>query len=69
MKEEVKQAVEAAISHPKTAVAITAFFTSHVWLEYGLPTIQGLTTILGLGVVITILIKNIIDIKNNSSKK
>ncbi len=62
MRDEVKQAAEMVISHPKTSIAITAFFTSHAWLDYGEPLIKGLTMIIGLGVVSTILIKNIIEI-------
>ena len=65
MKEEVKQIAEAVISHPKTSIAVTTLFTSHVWLDYGLPTLQGLTSIVGFAVVITILIKNSMDIYKN----
>ena len=65
MKEEVKQIAEAVISHPKTSIAVTTFFTSHVWLDYGLPTLQGLTTIVGFAVLVAVLIKHILDISKS----
>ncbi len=65
MAEEIKQAVEAVINHPKSSIAVTTFFTSHVWIDYGFPTLQALTSIVGFAVVVTIFIKNSMDIYKN----
>ena len=65
MKEEIKQVAEAMISHPKSAIAVTTFFTSHVWMNYGLPAFQGLTTIVGFAVLVAVLIKHILDISKS----
>lgn len=69
MKEEIKQTIEAVSSHPKTALVVTAFFTSNAWLDYGEPLIKGLTTIVGLGVLILLFVKHALDIKKELSKK
>ena len=74
MKEEIKQAVETIVNHPKSSVVITGLFTSNVWLDYGEPLIKGLTSIFGLGVIILLFIKHFLDIKasifpkNNETK-
>ena len=62
MKEEIKQTVEAIGSHPKTSVLLTAAFTSNAWLDYGLPIVQGLTSIVGLIVLILLAVKHATDI-------
>jgi len=69
MKEEIKQTVEAVASHPKATIAITAAFTSNVWLDYGEPIIKGLTSIVGLVVVTLLAIKHFIDLKKELTKK
>lgn len=63
MKEKITQAVEIIASHPKSTIALTGFFTSHVWLSYGEPIIKGVTSIVGLLVLIALLVKHILDIK------
>lgn len=62
MKEEIKHAAEAVGSHPKTATLLTAAFTSNVWLDYGLPIAQGLTTILGVIVMTLLALKHVTDL-------
>jgi ABC-type sulfate transport system permease subunit len=69
MKEEIKQAVEIVSTHPKTTVAITTFFTSHVWINYGEPMIKAATSVIGLCVLVALLIKHVLDIKNALSGK
>lgn len=66
MKEAIKETIEVITTHPKTSIAVTGFFTSHVWLDYGLPAVQGITTIVGMLVVIAILIKHCIDLYNKA---
>ena len=60
----MKQATETLANHPKVSLAVTAAFTSNVWLDYGLPIIQGVTTIAGMFVVVCLAIKHFIDLKN-----
>jgi len=69
MKDEAKQAIETIASHPKVSVGVTAMFTSNVWLDYGEPIIQGLTSFLGVAILIVILVKNILDIKKEHFTK
>lgn len=69
MKEEIKQVAEAVASHPKTTLAITAVFTSNVWVDYGEPIIKGLTSIIGLAVITMLAIKHFLDLKKELSKK
>lgn len=63
MTSEIKQAAETVATHPKVSLAVTAAFTSNVWLDYGQPIIQSLTSIVGLGVVTLIFIKHFVDVK------
>lgn len=63
MKEEIKHATEAVVSHPKASLVITAAFTSNAWLDYGEPIIKGLTSIVGLVVVTLLAIKHFLDLK------
>lgn len=70
MKEEIKQTAEAIASHPKTAVAVTGLANLNVWwLDYGEPLIKALTSIAGLIVVILLMIKHSLDLKDRISKK
>lgn len=69
MKEEIKQATEVVVGHPKASMVITAAFTSNVWLDYGQPIIQGLTSIVGLVVVTLLAIKHFLDLKKEWQKK
>ena len=62
MKEEAKQTVEAIASHPKAAIVLTAAFTSNAWLDYGLPIVQGLTSIVGLIVLSLLAAKHATDL-------
>ena len=65
MKEEIKQTIEAVSSHPKAAIVVTGVFTSNVWLDYGEPVIKGLTSIVGLAVLIALLVQRILEIKKS----
>jgi|TARA_R110000868_G_scaffold162439_1_gene393653 hypothetical protein len=67
MKETIKQTIGVIADHPKTTVAVTGFFTSNVWLDYGAPIIQGVTSIVGLLVLIALLFKHVLDIKKSFS--
>ena len=70
MKEEIKQAVEAAASHPKTAVAVTGLANAHIyWVDYGEPIVKALTSIVFLVVSILLAIKHFLDIKKHVSDK
>ena len=69
MKEEIKHATEAVVSHPKASLIITAAFTSNAWLDYGEPIIKGLTSIVGLVVVTLLAIKHFLDLKKEWQKK
>ena len=69
MGEKIRQAVEAASSHPKASLVITAAFTSNAWLDYGEPIIKGLTSIVGLVVVTLLAIKHFIDLKKEWNSK
>ena len=68
MKEEIKQATEVIASHPKTTIVVTGFFTSHAWLDYGEPLVKGVTSIIGLAVLVALLVKHVLDIKNSLKK-
>jgi len=63
MKEEAKQVIETMASYPKASMGITAMFTSNVWLDYGEPIIKGLTSFLGLTILVLLIIKHVLDIK------
>ena len=69
MREEIKQVVEAVASHPKLSVAVTAMFTSNVWLDYGEPIVKGLTSFLGLIVLGLLIVKHVLDIKKEHFTK
>ncbi len=69
MPSEIKQAVEAAASHPKASLAVTAAFTSNVWLDYGQPIIQALTSIVGLVVVSMLAVKHFLDLRQALKNK
>jgi len=69
MKEEIRQVTEVIANHPKTTVAVTTFFTSHVWLSYGEPVIKAVTSIVGLAVLVALLVKHILDIKESLNKE
>ena len=70
MKEEIKGVIEAVGSHPKSSISLTAAFTSNAWLDYGLPIVQGLTSIVGLIVLTLLAAKHATDLykawKSNS---
>lgn len=69
MKEEIKHTIEVVASHPKTTVAITTFFTSHVWMSYGEPIIKALTSVIGLCVLVALFVKHVLDIKKELKNK
>ncbi|MCP4060722.1 MAG: hypothetical protein GY738_26260 [Pseudoalteromonas sp.] len=69
MPSEIKEAVEAAATHPKSSLVVTAAFTSNVWLDYGQPIIQALTSIVGLVVVSMLAVKHFLDLKNTLKNK
>ncbi len=69
MKEEIKQTAEAIANHPKTAVAVTGLANLNVWwLDYGEPLIKALTSLVGLAVVVLLMIKHFLDLKDRISK-
>jgi len=56
MKDEAKQAIEAIVSHPKTAIAIAAVSNTNVWwLDYGEPTVKIVTSLLGMAILVVSL--------------
>lgn len=63
MSNEIKHIASDALASPKIAIGITAFFTSHLWLDYGEPLIRGIGTILGLVVVCMVIYKLCLEIK------
>lgn len=63
MSGEIKQAANEIASHPKVAIGLAAFFTSHLWIDYGEPVIKGVGTILGLVVVCMVIYKLHLEIK------
>jgi len=67
MSSEIKQAASDVVSHPKISIGVTAFFTSHLWLDYGEPVIKGIGTILGLVVVCMVIYKLHLEIKKLKS--
>ncbi len=69
MPSEIKEAVEAAVTHPKSSLVVTAAFTSNVWLDYGQPIIQALTSVVGLVVVSMLAVKHFLDLKNTLKNK
>lgn len=62
LKDSAKEAMEAVANHPKASLVVTAAFTSNVWLDYGLPIVQGVTSIAGMFVVILLAIKHSADV-------
>lgn len=57
MKDELKHAVEAIASHPKTAVAVAAASNFNTWwLDWGSPVVDAITSVLGI-VLISVLIR------------
>jgi hypothetical protein len=69
MSGEIKGAIETAASHPKTSLVITAAFTSNAWLDYGLPIVQGITSIFGMIVVIALSCNHILDFIDKWKKR
>lgn len=69
MREELKQTIEIVASHPKTTVGAYALFTSNIWLDYGEPVLKALTLILGTLALFLLVVKHILDIKKELSKK
>jgi hypothetical protein len=69
MKTEIVEVAEVISGHPKTSVLLTAAFTSNAWLDYGLPTVQGLTSIVGLIVLILLSAKHATDLYKTWKKK
>ena len=62
MSDGIKQTAEAVFSHPKATVLLTAAFTSNVWLDYGLPIVQGMTAVLGVVVLFLLVLKHATDL-------
>ena len=70
MKESIKQTIEAIASHPKTSVAVAAASNANVWwMDYAEPLIKGITSVLGLTVLILLVIKHVLDIKKEHFTK
>ena len=69
MSGEIKNAISEAASHPKVTLAVTAAFTSNVWLDYGLPVVQGITTIGGMVVVVALAGGRILDFLEKLDKR
>lgn len=69
MKEDVKHLAETIASHPKVSLTVTAAFTSNVWLDYGEPIIKGLTSILGVTILVLLVVKHVLDIKKEHFTK
>jgi len=69
MKENAIQVIETIVSDPKVSLGITAAFTSNAWVDYGLPAVQGVTTIAGMCVVVLLIIKHALDIKKEHFTK
>ena len=63
MSNEIKHLASDALASPKIALGITAFFTSHLWLDYGEPMIRGVGSILGFIVVCMVVYKVYLEIK------
>jgi len=64
MKESVKEITEAVANNPKLSLAVTTALTSNVWVDWGMPIVQGVTSIFGMIVVILLAIKHGNDVKN-----
>ncbi len=59
MKEEIKQISDAVLSHPKTSWFVASVVQVEAWwIKWGNPTIDFLSSILGLGLVIILLLLN-----------
>ena len=68
-KEDLSTTVELIASHPKVVIVTTTFFTSQVWLDFGMPTVQGVTSIIGLGVLVLLFVQRLLDIKQKHFDK
>lgn len=71
MKDEVKQAAEVIVNHPKTAVAVGSLAQINAWwMEWGSPITQMVTSILGVILLIVLIRKHWHDgsAKKNESK-
>ncbi|MCP5007438.1 MAG: hypothetical protein GY941_26400 [Planctomycetes bacterium] len=62
MKEAIKEVAEAVTNNPKASVIVTAAFTSNVWVDLGLPIIQGITSIAGMFVLVFLALKHATDL-------
>ena len=69
MSGEIKSAIAEVASHPKATLIVTAAFTSNAWLDYGLPVIQGITTIAGMVVVLALAGGRILDFLEKLDKR
>ncbi len=71
MREEIERVVETAANNPKVVAGVTGAFVTNVWADYGLPTVQGITTIVGMVVVILLAAKHYLELKKilNEDKK
>tara|TARA_R110002126_G_C10231713_1_gene480140 strand:+ start:279 stop:488 length:210 start_codon:yes stop_codon:yes gene_type:complete len=69
MKTEIVEAAEMIGSNPKSSVLLTAAFTSNAWIDLGLPTVQALTSIVGLLVLVLLAAKHATDLYKTWKKK
>ena len=69
MKEEIKQAAEIIISHPKTALAVTGMANFNAWYGTYEPIAKFATSLLGIVLVCVLIIKHSLDIKKTLKNK
>ena len=69
MKDTIRQAVDAVVTHPKTLIAITAGANANVWTDYGEPTVKIITGVLTIVVLVLLSIKHALDIKKEHFTK
>ena len=68
--DKARQAVDAVVSHPKTAtVVVTGMANFNVWFANYEPIAKFVTSLLGIVLVSVLIVKHVIDITKEFSKK
>ena len=68
--EKARQVVDVVVSHPKTAtVVVTGMANFNVWFANYEPIAKFATSILGIILVTVLIVKHVLDIKKELTKK
>jgi hypothetical protein len=68
MREEIKTAIEAISSHPKSAVIVAGAFNFNAWYGTYEPIAKFATSILGIVLVSVLIVKHVIELRETLRK-